>query len=46
MFPYTEKYTESKSDIKNNNLFYKIGPKCQNDFDLLENLRTFSKKRK
>ena len=37
MFPYTEKYTESESDIQNNNLFYKICQKCQNVFYLLEN---------
>ena len=31
MFPYTEKYTASESDIQNNNLEYKIHkqtPKC------------------
>ena len=33
MFPYTEKYTEFESDIKNNNLFYEIGQQCQNTFD-------------
>ena len=36
MFPYTEKYTESESDIQNNNLFYKIGQQCQNTLELLE----------
>ena len=36
MFPYTEKNTESESDIQNNNLFYKIDPKCQNTFICLE----------
>ena len=32
MFPYTEKCNESESDIQNNNLLYKIHPKCQNMF--------------
>ena len=47
MFPYTEKYTESESDIQNNNLLYKIQPKCQNTFEnlgekiKLENVQKF-----
>ena len=36
MFLHTEKYTESESDIQNNNSLYKIDQKCQNTFDLLE----------
>ena len=34
MFPYTVKYTESESDIKNNGSLYKIHQKCQNTFDI------------
>ena len=34
MFPYRVKYTESESDIQNNNLLYKIHQTCQNTFDL------------
>ena len=44
MFPYTEKYEESEYDIQNNNLLYKIHPKCQNTFECLEtfeNLETW-----
>ena len=44
MFPYTENYTESESDTQNNNLFYKLCPKCQSLFDRLEmfvNIRLF-----
>ena len=40
MFPYTVKDTESESDIQNNNLLYKIRPKLQNTFEILE---TFEK---
>ena len=29
MFIYTEKYEESEYDIQNNNVLYKIHPKCQ-----------------
>ena len=36
MFPYTEKYTESESDIQNNDLLYKIDQQCQNTFEILE----------
>ena len=36
MFPYRVKHTESKSDIQNINLLYKIDPTCQNTFELLE----------
>ena len=42
MFPYTEKYTESEYDIKNNNLLYKIDQQHQNTF---ENLGNFEKKK-
>ena len=30
MFPYTEKYTKSESDIQTNDLLYKIHPTHQN----------------
>ena len=33
MFPYTEKDTESESDIKNNNLLYTIHQQCQHTFE-------------
>ena len=36
MLQYTERYKESKSDIQNNDFFYKIHPKCQNAFEFLE----------
>ena len=36
MFVYTEKYTESESDIQNNDSLYKTHQKHQNTFDLLE----------
>ena len=36
MFPYTEKYTESKSDLQNNDLLYKIDQQCRNTFEILE----------
>ena len=32
MFPYTEKYKESESDIQDNNLLYTIHQHCQNTF--------------
>ena len=40
MFPYRVKYTESESDIQNNNLLYKIRPKCQNTFETLKSKST------
>ena len=43
MFPYTVKYTESESDIRNNKLFYKNTQKCQNTFDLGEMFEHFQK---
>ena len=43
MFPYTEKYTESESDIQNNDLLYKIDHKCQNTFELFEKFPKFQK---
>ena len=46
MFPYRVKYTESESDIQNNDLLYKINPKYQNTFDLLENVGKFEKEQK
>ena len=36
MFPYTEKYTESESDIQNNDLLYKRHQQCQNTFEMFE----------
>ena len=45
MFPYTEKYTESESDIQNNNLLYKIHPKCQNSFEQPECFEIFRKQK-
>ena len=36
MFPYTIKYTESESDIKNKDLLYKIQQQCQTAFEMLE----------
>ena len=42
MFPYRVKYTESKSDIQNNDLLYKAHQQCQNTF---EHLETFGKTR-
>ena len=36
MFPYTEKYTKSESDIQNNHLLYITHPKCQNIFEYLD----------
>ena len=36
MFPDRVKYTESESDIQNNDLLYKIDQQCQNAFDILE----------
>ena len=38
MFPYTEKYTESEYDVQNINLLYKTHHKCQNTFEMLENV--------
>ena len=35
MFPYRVQYTESEYGIQNNDLLYKINPKCQNTFELL-----------
>ena len=43
MFPYTEKHTESESDIQNNNLLYKTDKIFQNTFDNLENIGKYSK---
>ena len=37
MFPYRVKYTESESDIQNNDLLYKIDQQCQNTFEILKN---------
>ena len=36
MFPYRVKYTESKDDIQNNNLLYKLDQKYQNAFEIVE----------
>ena len=45
MFPYTEKYTESESDIQNNDLLYKIDQQIQNTFAILERKCIFSRKK-
>ena len=42
MFPYRVKYNESESDIKNNNLLFKIHQKYQNAFELLEHFENKS----
>ena len=39
MFPYTDIYTESESDIQNINLLYKIHQTCQNTFEYLEHFK-------
>ena len=44
MFPYTVKYTESKYDIQNNDLLYKIDQQSQNTFELLETFVNFQKR--
>ena len=41
MFPYRVKYTESESDIQNNDLLYIIDQKCQNTFEVLETFGKF-----
>ena len=43
MFPYRVKYTESESDIQNNDLLYKIHQNSKNTFDFLEKNRIFQK---
>ena len=46
MFPYTKKYTESESDIQNNDLLCKIDQQYQNTFAILdfwENSKMFRK---
>ena len=50
MFPYTDKYTESESDIQNNNLLYKALPNVEIYLKSSTNLEKnknpyFSKKR-
>ena len=40
MFPYTVNYTESESDIQNNNLLYKMDQACQNTFEILKSKST------
>ena len=40
MFPYTEKYTESESDIKNNDLLYKTHQQHQNTFEIWKSKST------
>ena len=37
MFPYRVKYTEFEYENQNNDLLYKIPPKCQHTFEILEN---------
>ena len=36
MFPHRAKYTECEYDIQNNNLLYKIHPKCKSAFESYE----------
>ena len=36
MFLYRVKYTESESDIQNNDLLYKLHNKCPNTFEMLK----------
>ena len=43
MFPYTVKYTDSESEIQNNNLLYTNTPKLQNTFEMLESFVKYSK---
>ena len=38
MFPYTEKYAESESDIQNNDLLNNIDQRCQNTFEYLQKM--------
>ena len=38
MFPSRVKYNEFESDIQYNNLLHKIDQKCQNTFEMLENV--------
>ena len=40
MFPYTVKYTESEYDMQNEDLLYKIHPKCPKYF---QQIGTFGK---
>ena len=43
MFLYRVKYADSESDIKNNDLLYKIDQQCQNTFDVLEPFKKITK---
>ena len=43
MLIYTEKYTESESDIQNNNLLYKIDQNIQKTFDILDKIGNIEK---
>ena len=45
MFPYTVKYTESKYDIQNSNLLYKIDQQCRTNFDFFEKRKTTNKRK-
>ena len=46
MFPYRAKYTESETNIQNNDLLYKINQAHQNTFEHLETNQKFRKKEK
>ena len=46
MFPYREKYTESESDVQNNDLLYKITQTCQNTFENSEKIWEFRENQK
>ena len=40
MFLYRVKYNESEYDIQDNDLLYKIRPKCKNTFEILKSKST------
>ena len=43
MFPYRVNYNESEYDIQNDDLLYKIHPKHQTTFEMLENIGNYIK---
>ena len=45
MAAYTEKYTESESDIQNNDLLYNIYQQFKNTFEILETDWKFFKRK-
>ena len=46
MFPYRVKYTDSESDIQNQDFLYKVHQQHQNTFEMLENVRKSNKSKK